>query len=384
VKIEPLSSLHSRVTWRRCGVLSSSALLVPVALCCALLPAPDVEPETTVFSHPDEMVGTEGFLVLADRRIFAVMAFLNAVGYDDEAAGVPMHPVRTRVRERVLLNLADRPERLAGWCRYYRSRDLRAFHYQDFALSLAPDPPFRRIRPNAELGYAFTARALADFPDVLDDFWKATALESVWNEVKSDYVAEIRRYDLAKMERQIASVWSYLRMQRTEALVEVAIPDLLDAHYQAIWARYDRFRYTVESPGAASYGLNFHEYLHPIVNDHVRSRVRAQADKLRRYFEAGRDGPLAKTYQEPVTFTYECLVRALDARLRVREAGDPAVVESVERRVRRETEQGLALTQPFYLLLPRYEASGDPFDTFLPTLLARLPESEGPGSADAP
>ena len=280
----------------RLGAASLFAVLAPLASSCGLIPAPDVAPEPTVFSHPDEMASTDAFIVLADRRIFAVMAFLNAAGFDDEASGVSMHPVRVKVRESVLRNLAGEPERLSSWRRYYRSKGLRTYHYQDFALSLTPDAPFRRTRPNSELGYPFTARALGDLPDTLNDFWRAAALESVWNEVKADYVAEVRKYDPARTQRQIAAVWAYLRMTKTDTLVDVAIPNLLDAHYEAIGARYDRFRYTVESPGAGSYALNFHEYLHPIVNDRVRSGFPSQARKLRRYWRAGRDGPLSKSY----------------------------------------------------------------------------------------
>jgi hypothetical protein len=51
------------------------------------------------FNHPDEIVKGQGFMVLADRRLFVVMAFLNAVGMDEEFPGKPMHPVRVGVRE---------------------------------------------------------------------------------------------------------------------------------------------------------------------------------------------------------------------------------------------------------------------------------------------
>jgi len=99
-----------------------------------------------VFTHPDEIVKGQGFMVLADRREFAVMAFLNAMGYDDEAQGRQMHPVRVRVRRMIEDNLADNPNEFKAWRSYrlgWMRKYLQPFHYQDFALSLSADYPFR-------------------------------------------------------------------------------------------------------------------------------------------------------------------------------------------------------------------------------------------------
>src|SRR5436309_13865205 len=90
---------------------ASGCLLVGVS--CS--PASEIRVAPVEFTHPDEIVRGDGFLILADRRIFAVMAFLNAVGYDDEAQGLSMHPTRVKVRERVGKNLAGHPDRLREW-----------------------------------------------------------------------------------------------------------------------------------------------------------------------------------------------------------------------------------------------------------------------------
>ena len=82
---------------------------------CAWGPGARVRPEEVCFAHADEVARGAGFLVLADRREFAVMAFLNATGYDDEAPGEPMHPVRLRVRELVAAHLADQPKKVKAW-----------------------------------------------------------------------------------------------------------------------------------------------------------------------------------------------------------------------------------------------------------------------------
>ena len=328
------------------------------------------------FTQPDEMRVGDGFMVLADRRVFATMAFLNATGFDDQPQGVAMHPVRQKVRKRMAENLAACPEKLQKWRQYVKSRNLGTFCYQDFALSLQADYPFRRVRPDKDLGYPVTAKLLQDFPGVLRDFWATAGLTNVWNEVKSEYIAELNKYDLAAMQRQMASLWEYLRMPRRDTLTIINVPNLLDAHCSAIGAHYESYYYCVESPGSHTYDLNVHEYLHSIVNPVVKTNFPAYQAKLLRYYEAGKRGPMSATYREPVTFTYECLVRALDHRFReIQWTKAPVVVHSQETQVADLTAKGLTLTRPFYQMLREYEGDGASFEAFLPAMLARLPDN---------
>jgi hypothetical protein len=114
-----------------------------------------IRPEAVTFDRPDEVVKGEGFMVLADRREFAVMAFLNATGFDEEAQGQQMHPVRVKVRELVAANVAEHRQKVKIWRAYRHDpvrKYLQPFHFQDFALSLSTDYPFQRIRPDFEQG----------------------------------------------------------------------------------------------------------------------------------------------------------------------------------------------------------------------------------------
>ena len=345
---------------------------------CSAGSASKVRPEAVEFNHPDEVIKGEGFMVLADRREFAVMAFLNATGYDEEAQGQQMHPVRVKVRELVAANVAGHPERVKAWQSYRNGivrKHLQPFHFQDFALSLSTDYPFRQIRPNNELGYSITAGQLRDFPEVLNDFWTTAKLAEVWDQVKPEYVAEIRKYNFERMKRRMDFLWTYLRMPRHDTLTLVSVPNLLDSHFEAIGARYEGFYYSVESPGSHDYDLNIHEYLHSVVNRLVEADFNGQKAKLAEYCQAGRSRPFGKTYGSPITFTFESLARALDHRLGVLQTNDPADKKRIEGQVAWETEKGLTLVQPFYNLLAEFEQSGQPFDQFLPTMLARLPES---------
>ena len=82
---------------------------------CTSLFGTRIKPEPVSFNHPDEFIEGDGFMVLADRRIFTLMAFLNAVGFDKESDGQKMHPVRVKVRELVAANLAEHPKKVKKW-----------------------------------------------------------------------------------------------------------------------------------------------------------------------------------------------------------------------------------------------------------------------------
>ncbi|MBP7049443.1 MAG: hypothetical protein KBE65_00345 [Phycisphaerae bacterium] len=344
--------------------------------CCG----PKVRPEPVNFDHPDEVVRGKGFMALADRREFAVMAFLNATGFDEEAPGQQMHPVRVKVRQMVAANLAEHPKKVRAWRRYRNGlvrEHLGTYGYQDYVLSLSTDYPFRRICRNDELGYWYTAWLLADLPKILNDFWKTAKLDEVWDAVKADYIAEIKRYDFEKMQREMTFLWKYLHMERQDTFTLVHVPNPLDRHFSAIGAGYDDCYYAVESPGAIAHSLNIHEYLHSIVNDLVGKNYAGHKSKLLEYYRAGKNAPGVASYREPVIFVSECMVRALDRRIRGQFENTARWANLTKSQVASDTKNGLNLTQPFYDLLDEFEQSAAPFDQYLPTMLERLPDFSG-------
>lgn len=351
-------------------------LIVPLTG-CQTASSSKVTVEPADFSHKDELVSRDGFAALADRRIFTVMAFLNAVGFDEEANGQQMHPVRVRVRQLVSEAAAKHPRKLERWKQYYRVRPAGTFVYQDYALSLSADYPFRRIRPDEEIGYKLNLPGFSGFPAVLNDFWRTVGLEEIWNDVKPAYVKEINKYDIDGMNREMTFLWRYLRMPRKDNNVIVEVPDLLDTHYHAIGAGYENYIYNVESPGSYSYRLNIHEYLHSIVNEIVQKNYAAYADKIKGYYEAGENKPFVKSYHSLEVFTSECMVRAIDWRLRMHLADDfKAQQKASQARVEYLSSEGLTLTEPFFSLLGDYEKSIMPFEEFVPVMFEKLPPYE--------
>lgn len=364
--------------------LGSFALLLGAAPQPAAAQHDDAfRPRPIAFTHADEVREGDGFLVVADRRVFTAMAWLNAVGYDEEADGVAMHPLRTRVRDTLVGLLTDHGEAVEEWRAYYRELSLPTFAILDYVLALSTDYPFERVRPSEELQYPTTEAALQRLPAVLNAFWETARVDELWDAVKPDLREELDRYDFHKMERQMADLWSYLGMERTDPFVLVNVPNLLDRHYSAQGAQYDRYYLQVESPGAHNYGLNVHEYLHSVVNPLVQRHFGDHRAKLEVYFEAGRAGPYARSYQSVRAMTQESLVRALDYRLRLMGSADSSAAAAVEARIEEITAAGLAMTAPFYRLLEGYEATGRSFDEYVPVLLELLP-ARSPESPPGP
>jgi len=327
-----------------------------------------------VFGHTDEVVCNDNFIILADRRVFTVMAFMNACGYDEQASGTPMHPVRLRVREAIHRKLEAHPDKHAEWKQYYRQKALPNHCYLDFALSLSDEYPFRRLTPDGELNYQITVRKLADFPDILNSFWETVDLQKIWDEVKPDYLLEIETYDVDQMARQLSFVWEYLRLARKDRFIFVSVPNLMDTHYHAIGAHYKNYYYMVESPGSHSHDFNVHEYLHSIINTLVDRNYDSYRAKLDAYFMAGKDTPIAKSYGTPAGYTSECLVRALDHRIGILMTENPELVQRREATVKRRTQDGLFLTEPFYKLLVDFEQSKLDFEEYFPKMLKNLSE----------
>ncbi|MFC1781739.1 hypothetical protein ACFLZ8_05715 [Planctomycetota bacterium] len=357
---------------------SMGIIFCAVLVTCCSLPRAKVVVEPIVFNHPDEIIKgtghTEGNWVIADRRIFAVMAFLNIAGYDEEVTGMEMHPLRHKVRRLIAENLAEKPDKLKICRQYYQERLLGVWQYTNFALSLSSDYPFRRIRPDRELTYAWTSWELSDLPEVLNDFWVTAGLERIWAECRDDYIAEIKRYNVQRMSEQMTYIWGYMKTPRKDTYTVIHIPNPLYRHATADAHTFENYFYSIDGPSSNDGGLNIHEYLHTFINDLVGDNYVLQESKLQKYFEAGKDTSISASYQELSLWTTECLVHALDYRIRVNISAEPAYKKQIEAKVDSLTQQGYTVLKSFYELLADFEKNDMPFDKYLPIMLEKLPE----------
>jgi hypothetical protein len=317
-------------------------------------------------AHADEFQQAAGFIVLADRRMFTVMAFLNAAGYDSEARGSEMLPLRAKVRQMVAGNLHESPQKLAAWRRQYASyvkARILLPQYQEYALGLTPDYPFRPAFP-------VRRKQLGKLHETLNDFWRTARLDAIWEAVKPDYMSEVRAYQFDALESGVDAVWAYLRMARSDTFTFAIVPNPLCQSFTAQAVQRGVHYYIVNGPRVGR-GFNSHEYLHSIVDPVVNATLARQRRKLEEYFRASKGRTIY--YGTVPNFTSECLIHALTPRLALKRDDSPERRAANEREIADLMDRGFLLVRPFYGLLAGFESSHLRFDQFVPQLLDELP-----------
>jgi hypothetical protein len=316
--------------------------------------------------HADEFHQVPGFVAVADRRIFAVMASLNAAGYHDEAHGMQMTPLRVKVRQMVAANLQHSAEKLARWKRQYASyvqARILLPTFQDYGLRLSPDYPFQPVFP-------IPHKKLSRFHETLNDFWRTAKLNAVWEAVKPDYMAEVHSYQLERLQSAVDALWAYLRMSRSDTFTFVIVPNPLCQSFTAQGVHPGGYYYIVDGP-RVGHDFNSHEYLHSIVEPIVRRNLPGQRRKLEEYFQASKGRTVY--YGTVPNFTSECLIRALTARLALKRDNTEERRAVNNRQIDSLMNAGFLLLRPFYDLLGSFEASDLPFDRFVPQLFEKVP-----------
>jgi hypothetical protein len=352
--------------------LFSSAAGLLLAGVIAAVPKINAEEWYVPSSHPNEIRKGRECMVVADRRIFAVMAFINAAGFDDEAKGKTMHPVRVKVRESVTANLQSHSNKLAVWKENYARLKCSNADYIEYAMLLSADHPFKKVGPDSLYYNQEVLRKLGGVADQVNDFWTAARLDEVWNAVKPDYLAEIQKYDITKMSEDLDFVWQYVRMPRREARIMVSVPNLLDRYYSADSMGCGKYFVSVEGPGSHDYRLNVHEYLHEIVNPAVARWREEYSQRLQPYFDRWMKHPAHRGYETVQMYVQECLVKALEARISVKLR--PELRNRKNAQVAQDVKNGYELTGVLHESLADSETDQKAFDDFVKVLFERLPQ----------
>ncbi len=319
-----------------------------------------------VSTHADEFREAPGFIVLADRRMFAVMAFLNAAGYDDEPNAREMPALRVKVRQMVAANLKQHPQKLASWWQLYsgwKKAHIMLPRYQEYALSLTQDYPFQPAD-------SIPLKQLREFHRVLNDFWQAAKLDEIWQAVRPDDLSELRSYSLESLQSGVNAVWAYLHMTRSDTFTFVIVPNPLCQSRSAQAIPRSAMYYIVDGP-LVGRGFNSHEYLHSIVDPIVKAGLARQKRKLNQYFRASNGKTIY--YGTLPNFTAECLIHALTPRLALQHDNSPERQEAAKREIDGLMNAGYLLVRSFYERLSAFESSRLPFDQFVPQLLDEIP-----------
>jgi hypothetical protein len=315
--------------------------------------------------------------IAESKSIFTLFAMLNVAGYDLENRPQGMHPLRKRLRDRLL---QVTPEALKTRVRkYYEQHQVPSltYAYSVVAMVTSGPPTFEFTATWKEISSDRSFGALAGLPRELREFYAAVPIESIYADVRRDYQRHGDEY-LGTVRREVSKAMQYAGVKGATELAgegelkrAIIIPNLLDSYSHAFsFVLADTF-YSVEGPQAEP-GYNPHEFIHSITNpisyDPGNRDLQLRAQPL---FDAVRELPAIKEDHKTIgSFFDECLVQAIE--LKYLDTGDPKRAARLLAAMQRRYHSGFVLTRFFYEQLSGYEAGKETLRTFYPKMLARL------------
>jgi len=331
------------------GLLAAGMLLARPAVA----QAPAVHTSVTIDSNP---------------ALFAVLAALNAAGYDAGLPGQGAQPTpaeQLRLQVRAQLQAHPTPA-LAEVKAYYLTHRLpdanqTLAQYVMLALFLSNPPGLSLSVPAA--GLPPDAAAVRDFVPVLQRFWAQSNLDAIWRRIQPEYDLQLRQ-DSALARQTVDAVDAFFRIPQAYSPRQFFIfADAMISPGQADALNFENNYYiAVNLDLAPQMHQVRHTYLHflldpliasyPAVTQQVEAHILplvAQAPALDVQFK--RDAVLLYT---------ECLVRAVEITL------DPGTPAQKGAKVEAAMRQGLVFTQDWFNQLIAYQADPADFTEFYP------------------
>jgi hypothetical protein len=327
--------------------------------------APPRQPAPTVVPQNQTPITLD-----SNETIFAVLAALNACGYDQDLT--ISDATRSNVRAELQRNLRESEEGEAARtavCEFYEghvaSKDANRNLSQYISLALYLDGPPHFVPRLNEEELPPDASAIAGFGALLERFYDKAGVHSIWERHRNDYTAAMRRYHepLAKMVfdteiylKQPSS--QYLGRRFTIYLDFMGSPNETDArNYGA-----DYYVVVFPAPNTSSgetpqTALKMeqirHTFLHyemdPLAGKHFTSIKR-----LEPLLQSVKRAPLEESFKTDISLLVtECLVRAIEIRTT---GGKQAPEEAMRAQaVDDAVKQGYILTRYFYDAMVAFE-----------------------------
>jgi hypothetical protein len=320
-------------------------------------------------ASPQRLEGLVNIRFQLDARVFAVMAALNAAGFDRGAERLAPDSVRVRVRERLTRLDPDLKERLKGFRavrRTERDDDGDVSAYVSLALLVGAPPRFELSIPAEQL--PTDAQGIAGFERLTAEVWRAAGLDELWEKLHPAYAAEVEAFrpDIRGL------ILETLRYMKTEARVSLDrqvnfIPDLLGPA-GVVNARNvaDNYFVVVGPASAERRPLRSirHEYLHFMI-DPLIVKYAGRLPEPEPFLESvRRRGKVEARYAQdfPLVVT-ESLIRVLELRLD----------RSQEReKLAAAFEEGLILAPFFDEELTRFESGALSLQEAFPDVVSRI------------
>lgn len=329
---------------------------LPIA---ALAPATAIsEPVGTTMPSPLPAMVVRDDLDAA-KRVFAVYAFINAGGYEDDR-GPGLGSFREQVRDGIVAT-ADKAllERVRAYYLWHSEVSFGA--YGSYALTLGGSGPFTQAEdPPA---------ALRDMLPLLNEFYTKAKVAALWAANQGEIQNHLQE-TMPLLTAAAQEVFSYSQETTPTAEAFVYVPNPLETFGRASTSTHGGKHYIVEGPHLAtvSYINTFrHEVAHSVVGPIVEQNADLVDSKSDLFQSA--PGEVKRYYPRWDTFVEESLVRAITARLADLSAPRPGIGEAM---YRTDMEMGLFLVEPFVDQLKTYETSETTLREYAPLIFEAM------------
>lgn len=291
-----------------------------------------------------------------DARVFAVMAALNAAGFDYERSGKTFSPERKGVRQHLEAIDTDLRLRLETYYkahRRYRDEGRESADYVSLALLLSDVPELAFPEETEHLPADILP--LRGFADLVRELYAPGRVAELWSSHVKRYEAEVERYRPV-LENLIHQTLRYFRIGPRRVLDRtiIFIPDLLNAKDTVNARNLERIYYVVVGPAddpSENYVALQHEYLHVLIDPLIEKYVARMDEAANLLKLANKQPQLKPEYRDRILLILaESMIESLILRMHPPEDPRREIVEFFR--------EGLVALPSFYRQLIEYERSG--------------------------
>ena len=253
----------------------------------------------------------------SNENLFAVLAAINAAGYDEGLALPDNHPIRAQLRDYLAKqNIPVLPELRLFYKRHLQRNGVQDLsQYISWSLSVTGAPDFAwRVR---DVEVPPDAQALAGFQPLMIDFYRQANIAELWRRAQPVYDAELEKYHpgLIKITN---SVDGYLRVPAAGYLGRrfQVVVDLLGAPEQVQTRNYgeDAFVILTPSPEPRLFDIR-HAYLHFEV-DPIVIKFGMALQQKKSLIDFVQTAPVEEQFKQDYTLlANESLIKAVEARI---------------------------------------------------------------------
>lgn len=309
-----------------------------------------------------------GISVQSSPQVFAMMCALDAAGFDSDESTLAEMPGRLKLRADLLKLEGPATAALRQFYRQHAfpDRAQTLSRYITFSLVVGPPPDFKFLYDRDLLPP--DVLTIEDFQDILANFYREAHLAERWRDVEPEYERARALYE-APVRHLVTLSNAYLR-----EVVQTSHGRTFTVYVEPLAGTLTNFRIygnsysvVVGTPSPLPLADVQHAYLHFLL-DPLPLRYEKQVFTKRALLSIAARAPrLPLDFQDDfVSFTDECLIRAVELRLR------PLSPAQLEADLQEQDESGFILVRPFVEQLMKFEKDAPSMEYYFPDLIAGI------------